>query len=227
MKVAVILTTAEIIRCAKFTWDCIRLACHDDYKWILRTAGVGNYCFRQNQSIRDALADSQVSHLFFLDDDMRFPADTIDRLLAHNLSMVSGLNVIRVPPYQRVIFLPHGDTDLEGNHDFYPRNHVPDVGVIKGRGGKTGLLVKREVFEAMTDPWFTVNQWHREHIQEDLFFHHKAEEAGFTSMIDCSLKFGHSHGVTVYPVEDGEAVDLDLGDTCERVRIKYHAGKKP
>lgn len=133
---------------------------------------------------RNDIAESMKGDwLLFIDSDMTFPKDALERLLAHNLDIVGGLCFRKVPPYNPTIYrkLP-GQLKWDWVQN-YPRDSLFEVDAT----GCAFLLIKKKVFDKMPKPWFEYNK----NIGEDLFFCHKAKELGFKIHIDSSVKIGH------------------------------------
>lgn len=121
--------------------------------------------------------------LLFIDSDMTFPADALLRLLDHNLDIVGGLCFKRVPEYNPTIYqkVP-GQFKWNWIQD-YPRESLFEVDGT----GSAFLLIKKKVFDAIPYPWYEYNG----EVSEDLYFCHKAKQAGFKIHIDSSVKIGH------------------------------------
>src|SRR5690348_1014818 len=88
------------------------------------------------------------THVLFLDSDMRFPKDTVLRLLAHDAAIV-GTNYPRrshpaVPTAETAVreFL-YTEPDSTGTADVL-------------RMGFGCCLIRRDVFEAIPKPWFAI-----------------------------------------------------------------------
>lgn len=71
-----------------------------------------------------------------------------------------------------------------------------------GRCGRAGLLVKREVFDAIPAPWFDLGQCNPEELNEDYHFIEKVHAAGFPVYVDLEATFGHIAPCIMTPVRD-------------------------
>lgn len=60
-----------------------------------------------------------------------------------------------------------------------------------GRCGRSGMLVKREVFEAIPPPWFELGQTNSEEPGEDMLFAGKVQAAGYPIMVDLEQANAH------------------------------------
>lgn len=152
--------------------------------------------FARNEVVRQVLRDDTYTHLFFADCDHVFPADTVDRLLAHDKPVVSARYHMRKEPYHAVAYVKH--RVLEGPHCYAPVHFGQGVFEIE-RGGAGALLIKREVLEAIRDRegenWFRYQRGptppHDMSVSEDFWFWRCAREAGFSCWLDWDLEVGH------------------------------------
>lgn len=145
------------------------------------------------------LLKTDFTHVLFLGDDHVFAPDYLTRLLEHDLEMVAGLCLTRQPPFKPVVF-----TGFSGDKGLRRRlileNQEPGLVPVHSMG-TAGMLVKREVFETLTDPWYEYGQIDSAQLTEDLYFCDKAREAGYQIHCDTSLPLGHITTATVWPVK--------------------------
>lgn len=148
------------------------------------------------------------SHILFIDSDMTFPQNMIQRLLAHDLDIVAT-NCAR----RR---MPTGPTAKIGNKLIYStlEDHgLQEVDTI----GMGVMMIKADVFRKMVEPWFET-PWRndkRGYIGEDVFFCLKAKEIGYKIYIDHDVsreighigtfEFRHEHTWVVKDLQDKEA----------------------
>jgi len=119
------------------------------------------------------------THLFFVDDDMILPPDTLDRLLAHNKDIVGGVYKTKYEVQADVV---------EYLNDERPKE-LFRVGAI----GTGCLLIKTDVFRKVPQIWFTY-EWNDNgsiKMSHDWLFCHKAREYGFDIWADPTLEIGH------------------------------------
>ena len=87
---------------------------------------------------------------------------------------------------------------------------MPAEGLIELQaGGCAGMLIRREVLEAIEPPWFEYTD-----RSEDIVFCEKAKEAGFNIYCDLSARLGHVTTAFVWPStnQDGDwFVGLTIG----------------
>ena len=145
----------------------------------------------RNQLVRWML-DAGDEWLLFLDDDHVFAPDLLTRLLSHDEPVVAGLCLRRDEPYgpfcfQSVVspgvFMP---VDL---NTYDPGELVPVAAV-----GTGAMLIRREVFETLPDPWFRIAE-----SGEDMLFCQAATAAGFPVYVDLGASVGHLTTAVVWP----------------------------
>jgi hypothetical protein len=127
-----------------------------------------------------------VSHILFLDDDMTFPPDTLERMLRAGKPIVAANCTTRALPIvttaikneKRITSL--GKTGLE---------YVDQVGMAV-------MLIDMKVFDRVPLPWFSF-AWDAEYpdtyCSEDMFFCKKARAEGIPIVVDHELsqQIGH------------------------------------
>lgn len=119
--------------------------------------------------------------LLYIDADMTFPANGLERLLAHGLDVV-GCNYVR---RSAVGFTGFGDgQELQ-----------PGTGVAPVESLGLGLcLIRTTVFDRIAKPWFH-EQWldERTRMGEDVYFFHRLAQAGIAVHVDHDLseEVGH------------------------------------
>ncbi len=177
--------------------------------WSSRTsfcvARLTNYCLRVGITPILAIEDSSklpdnrnrlsqkainlgCDYLFFIDADMVFPPDILERLISANKEIV-GCNYVT-----RVDDIRFTATGLDGNQHIIDDNctGLSEVAYIA-----TGLLlIKTEVFNKLQQPYFyfAPNADNpSDLIGEDYYFSHCAGEAGYKIYVDNDLskEVGH------------------------------------
>lgn len=133
---------------------------------------------------REGLAKNTLEEydaILFLDSDMVPAPDTIIRLLAHNVPIVSALCFKRTPPHSPCIFKKVTTTDAHFYED-YPKGLIEVAGA-----GMACTLIRKEVFEKVPQPWFFPVPI----IGEDLSFCLRVRDAGHKIYCDTTLVCGH------------------------------------
>ena len=138
----------------------------------------------------DAMQEN-CSHVLFVDSDMRFPQDMIGRLLKHDLDIVATNCARRRMPTGPTAQLYKENGDRELVWTMPDSTGLQEVGSV----GMGVMLIKSNVFAALSEPWFETPWRHdkRGYIGEDVFFCQKAAAAGFKIHIDhdVSKEIGH------------------------------------
>lgn len=139
-----------------------------------------NYVEARNTLVRQALADPNCSHVFFVDDDVLIPQDALKRLLDYQLPIVAGLYPKKTPALESNVTTSGPDAEL-----IFGQKEVPlEVGnmtpVPASCCGGGMLLISTDVFRAMPEPWFDlIGKDGRVAIGEDSYFVQRAAENGF------------------------------------------------
>lgn len=102
---------------------------------------------------RNTACEAMLSHgfewLFFLDDDVVCPPDTIQRLANHGKDIISGVYYRRAQPLAPVM-MSHDQNRNAFWVTQYPANAVIEVDYV----GAGCLLIHRRVLERVGKPWF-------------------------------------------------------------------------
>lgn len=147
--------------------------------------------------------------LFFIDSDMTFPHDTLKRLLAHNLPIVSGLAFKRQWPTRPTIYLADENMDeIRNLVEWEPLQKIDAAGCAC-------LLIRREVFEKIPQPWFGLSEWG---AAEDISFFARVKKAGIPVYADTTIPIGHV-GQYEFGLEDFErAKKLGLFEDLSKIK---------
>jgi Fringe-like len=176
----------------------------------------GDWCGARNSLVKMVL-ESDTQWLWFMDDDHAFSPDILLRLLQHDLPLVVPVCLTRSAPFAPVTYTER----IEGSENAsYLPVYLPEQeesGLVElVAGGSAGMLIHREVLEALDEPWFEYG-----FASEDLMFCDKAMEAGFSLHCDLGARLGHLTTAAVWPtVYDGEwCVGLDVGSVGQTTRV--------
>lgn len=157
--------------------------------------------YAREKIVEAVLKSEHFDFIWWLDDDMVFPQDTLSRLLSHGKPVVTALAYQRREPYNPCIFdwsplpkheqpiAPKSVVEVGGIYD-----HVHDVehtGLRKvdGCGAACSLVdvdVYRKLDEAGKRPWYS-----NKNFGEDLYFSRLCNEAGIPIYADTDLIIGH------------------------------------
>lgn len=169
---------------------------------------VGCYVDNARDKIVEDARAQNATHLMFIDSDMEFPPDGIQRLIERDLDIVGGLYPRRQYPYRPTINRINGKKLIVPSS--YPKDRLFEVDAV----GTGFLLIKMKVFDKLGDPpYFKIQKFYDVPIRDDVFFCVSARKKGFNVWVDPTIKLGHV-GEYVYTMEDHEAVkpELELGD---------------
>lgn len=172
------------------------------YPHVERTRIPGNQIAWQRNVICETLRP-QDEWVFFVDHDCVPPHGALERLLSHQLPLVSGAVVEGREPFHLCAtkalepFERYTAADIAGKGEPFP---VAAVG--------TGcLLVRRAVLAALHPIPFRVhpceNPVMASLLAEDLDFSLRAAEAGFPPYLDPAVKTGHLVTAVLWPGDDG------------------------
>lgn len=142
----------------------------------------------QVDQIRNLIADwaSHYDYLFAVDSDIVFKPDTLKKMLAHNVSIVSGLYIQRKPG-EHILELYRGGRNI-------PYEQIRGQGLIEVDGCGFGcVLVNSNVIRGIGYPQFVYKSAidHRNTLSEDNYFCMKAIERGFKIHADTSILCEH------------------------------------
>lgn len=165
--------------------------------------------YARNKLVRAAL-DGDFSHLLFIDDDMSFPPNVPERLVAHAVDVVAAN---------------------------YTKRQLPALPVAQAKGrylfskGKTGLeevdhagtgmmMIRVELFKKLPWPWFKTSL--REEatdpiVSDDVHFCRLAREHGYKIWVDHDLsqEIGHVGDMAYSHVHSPpEPIPTDLVELC-------------
>lgn len=146
-----------------------------------------------------------LTHILWIDDDMRFPPDALQRLLAHDKDIVGGLcHNRRGPSYHPIAARLYGTAMALGDDTYGFVYDLPQTGLVEvDATGAAFLLVKVEVFRAVSAALENKGQnaatWWAPAgtASEDFSFCRRAKQAGYKVFIDCGLDIGHVAEVVV------------------------------
>lgn len=176
------------------------------------------YGYRVDQ-VRNLIADWTVNgfdYLFAVDHDITFAPDTLEKLLSHNVPIVSGVYRQRLPVHKIEIY----DLNLQ-------RMDIKDIynkGLVEIGGCGFGcVLIKREVIVDIGYPQFEyhISQDFSHTLSEDNDFCLKARKKGHKIYCDSSIMCGHIGSTTMYvEVPEEEKVPDRVQERFSELRTK-------
>lgn len=132
-------------------------------------------------------------YLFTVDDDMTFPKDTLDRLVANDKDICGILAHSRSLNFNYMVTLI-GQKERATNSDILMgRMTIPDKLFECEAIGSSVWLIKTSVFEQIEKPWFAFETLDNgmTKMGEDYWFCRQAKKAGFKIWCDPTLTIGH------------------------------------
>ena len=178
-----------------------------------------------NSVIRDMLENTDFQWVWFQADDHLYHDGLLEALLDREQDVIVPLIARRHPPYALVIYkgeeveiLPNGIPTA--NYENFLQDEIPESGVFPVHAaGSGGMLVRRNVLEAIPDPWFESSSG--AFINDDLEFCRKARAAGFEICADADQSMGHCSSYVVIPEHRsgrwGITLDFSEGNGQNRI----------
>ena len=160
---------------------------------------VGLYVNQNRNQIAEQAIAMGAEWILYVDDDHIFQPDTLQRLLAHNVDIVSALCVRRVAPFLPVIYDRVDADGEEVKHYFTPE----DVGLKPVLAAGAGcLLVRTYVHTALGPPYWRFSQTVKGNmVGEDIDFCQRAREKGYKVWCDTDTPIGHRLTVAAFPYQ--------------------------
>lgn len=178
MKICIGVCTNRLIK-PKTALSLLRLVAYSklDYHIVVSTKGY-NTSENRNYIAVQAIKNN-CTHLFFVDDDMVFEPDTLERLLDHDKDIVGAVYKTKYEVQDDVI-------------EYLDENR-PTGFFECGALGTGCLLIKMEVFKKLPQPWFKYEWFENGMVKRshDWIFCEDARKNGFEVWCDKTLLVGH------------------------------------
>lgn len=173
----------------------LEMVAHGGYDFHILVASEG-YTIAENRNYMAVKAlNNNSDFLFMADDDMVFPPDTLDKLIADDKDIVSVAYHPRSETGQITKFLDETHVvKLEETND--PKYKTTFETLATGTGV---ILIKTEVFKKTPRPWFMFEYFPTGQCKlgEDWYFCREAKKAGFKVWCNPKIKVGHI-GTKIY-----------------------------
>ncbi len=149
----------------------------------------------RNNIVSRFMQTKESNYLLFLDADMIFPPNLVERMLRTDADIITALAFKKWYPHYPTIYTYDGK-DFKSILN-YKKNAVFEIDGC----GMACCLIKKRVFKKIKEPWFEFEVIKKPRfkqkfvLSEDLVFCKKVKKAGFKIVVDTSLICGHVGGV--------------------------------
>jgi len=159
--------------------------CGQDRKPISLHMNHGSNIVSQRQDLAsEILKNTRADYILWLDSDMHFPSDLIDKMLNRKCKIVGVPYATRTRPIRSTAFASRFDYNARLNKST-TREKLEKVAAL----GFGCVLIHRSVFDAMEQPYFGL-KWDpgtESVMGEDIYFFEKAANAEFDIFADFEL----------------------------------------
>lgn len=165
---------------------------------------MGTLIVNQRQDLVKEALIGEADYLLFLDADMRFPMNTLERLIARDVDIVaSNYPTRRLPPK------PTAFKELHPTIPCYTREDSTGIEEVVAAGAGV-MLIKTHLLWTMELPLFSIDwdDYHRNFTGEDVYFCKKARESGYTVWVDHDLSKQVMH-VGMFEFLNGHIEEID------------------
>jgi hypothetical protein len=161
-----------------------------------------------NEMVR-SMRNRNLEWLWILNDDHVFDPELLIKLLERDVDMVVPLCLQRSYPYGPVL------RDGPPNYGWAPWDRLTNKkGLLDWTGntcGHAGMLIKKNVFEAIPEIWFEAGKITPEFSASDIYFCVKVAKYGFKLFIDLDNPIGHCITGIVWPkIKENGEWNIDL-----------------
>lgn len=159
---------------------------------------------RARNRLTKEFLDGKADALLMVDTDMIFFPDDVRKLIDHNVPIAAGLYMADTSKADAGFLLTHGRTKPEVMFiETGPEKPLPTEANYVHFAGAGFMLVKREVFLAISDEWgwfdYVEPTDEKPYIGEDWDFCARAREAGFEILLDPTVTPGHLKTLAIRP----------------------------
>lgn len=148
------------------------------------------YLHRSREKLMAAAVESDASHLMFIDSDVIFPPDGMERLLRQKKGIIGATYHLK---WQGNKVLAHKPLGTKYGASREPRKFLKPNETHEVRALPTGfMLVDLDIVRPVPQPWFdygrnTEEEW----MGEDVFFCELLREHGHQVFLDPTIPVGH------------------------------------
>jgi hypothetical protein len=151
----------------------------------------------RNKIVSGAI-EKGATHIMFIDSDMKFPADGINRLLRQDKDVVGGVYFRRQVPYLPTI------NSLIMDKIVVPHQFPTDKPFRVWSIATGFMLIKTEIVKKIPYPWFGFGNYKGQSMGEDVFFCRKINDHKGEVWADPTIPLGHV-GEYVFDIKDFKA----------------------
>lgn len=144
--------------------------------------------WNREKLLKDAL-EGDHTHLMFIDCDVVFPPDGVQRLLSLDKDIVGGAyNMRKVPPPGSTEVSRTTAVKLLGGKKRFPTTDSP----FRVDAVPTGfMLIRLDAIRGLPQPWFFFDQDEEGFVGEDVFFCRKVRDHGLDVWCDPTIPLAH------------------------------------
>jgi hypothetical protein len=170
------------------------------------------------------------SHVLFLDADMIWPNDVLDRMLKHHgHGIVSGLYHLKVWPHWPVALKDPKWNAVDQNYDYTYDEKAPHTDGLRRESliGMGCTIVPVEVFNRFERPWFKYQDDAQgmPSLTEDVWFCQQAAAVGCPIWLDPTVVCGHVSQTPVgTPWFDRALFEMKMLENGQRMGIEEPSG---
>ena len=165
---------------------------------------------RMRNTLAKRALDAGVTHLLWLDSDMRFPKHLLHALLSRREPIVGANYVRRAPPY-----VPTAFKNVKNKWPCWTYDDSTGLEPVESLGFGA-VLISAQVFKKMNFPYFATpfDEESQEFVSEDIHFCRRADLVGYEVLIDHEVSQQVQHiGNMAFTYIHG----LDTKELIERV----------
>jgi cellulose synthase/poly-beta-1,6-N-acetylglucosamine synthase-like glycosyltransferase len=153
----------------------------------------GTLIFDQRNKLVKTSLEAKCDYIVFIDADMRFPKDTIMRLLRHQKDIIGVNATTRTEPV--IPTAKNLTINEDGSCTWLPIYSNSFSGISQADGIGCGvMMIKASVFAKLQEPYFYFEQLPDNKILgEDIYFCIKAKDAGIDTWVDHDLSMDIKH----------------------------------
>lgn len=166
-------------------FSVIRMLKRLPFEWKFMTQ-TGCLIHENRRILVERAKEEGCTHILFIDSDMTFDEDALERLLERDKPIIGVDTNMRAIPLTSTV----KRLDEKGNMIW---EEFPD-GLVKCAGVGSGfLLLELSVFDSIEKPWFffETDETGKTLWGEDMWFCRKASKAGYNIWCDRTVKVGH------------------------------------